>query len=209
MNDKNNAPNARWVIGSILGGLLSVIMATAYQQNRIQAFIIGCGIALILSGIPMFIAYNRNIKLKEWVYWFAFFGAFLPFGTIWIIVAFVLAIFGKNGNKKSKKKTPEKRENKTLAKNILISEDSEIRMPTLSIEKWIVLTGVVSVIFACLYPPVALCSRKGCIFHSFENIFKKYSFYTIMWDRLVIELIVIIVALFGVWFVFRKPRKEK
>lgn len=209
MNDKNNAPNARWIIGSILNGLFAVIMATVQQQDKLQAFQIGCGIALVLSGIPMFIAYERNIKLKEWVYWFSFFGAFLPFGTIWIVVAFVLSILGKNGNKSSKDNPPPQKKSKTSVKNILISKDNKIQIPTLTIDKWLVLAGVVGIVIACLYPPVALCSRKGCVFHSFENIFKKHSFYTIMWDRLAIELVVIIAVVFGVWYIFRKPPQEK
>lgn len=84
-------PIKRYLGGAIIQGLLTYVMAVGMAGGRsigfwgafTQVFLLACAV----SFLPYFITYCRNLKKSEWVFWWCFFGTFIPFGLVILIIA--------------------------------------------------------------------------------------------------------------------------
>ena len=91
---KKEFPYGRLVAGSVLGAWFSYYSPQNMQDFN-NPFILYLIFAAVMCSIPMLVAYKRNIKKDELVYWLAFLSPWLPAGIVLCVIALGIAIFGK------------------------------------------------------------------------------------------------------------------
>lgn len=85
-----------WSISGCMGGLVSCETLRNYGIDSNIAVIVAATIfALLISGVPMWVAWYRNIKRRKIVYTLAGLGVWVPIGIVLSIFALMWAIIGR------------------------------------------------------------------------------------------------------------------
>ena len=96
-------PIGRLFGGALLGGFFAYSStvntiffdgATLVRETKLP-FSVYFIFALLIGFIPMIIAYTKNIKNKNAVYWLSFAAMCAPAGLVWFFIALIRAICGK------------------------------------------------------------------------------------------------------------------
>ena len=105
---KNTFPYWRLVVATLIGGTsIYGTLIYNFMKREIDTPLSALFLSYLLIGVvcflPMFIAYIKNMKKKETVYWLSFLGVIIPFGTILWVVSLIMSLFAKSMQKIYKK----------------------------------------------------------------------------------------------------------